>query len=109
MATQIISFRIAKDATYADRHASVMDAIKAEANGGFTWDETTSLVVLNSTKTADSLASSIYLGSSFSTKKDTLLVVNASNCTYATRGEVKYPATLDRLFPSNTLERALLG
>lgn len=109
MATHIISFRIANDSTYADRYESVVKAIKAEAEGCTTWEETTSLNVLKSPKTADSLASAIYVGSTFYTHKDTLLVVNASNGTYATRGEVQYPSTLDSLFAGNSLGRALFG
>ena len=109
MATHIISFRIANDSTYADRYASVVDKIRMEADDNTTWEETTSLFVIRSTKSADSLAGSIYVGSEFYSQKDTLLVVNASNGTYATRGEVKYPATLASLFANNALGRALLG
>lgn len=109
MATHIISFRIASDSTYADRYESVVNAIKSEAESGTTWEETTSLVVLKSSKSADALAGAIYVGSDFYIHKDTLLVVNASNGTCATRGKVKYPATLASMFTDDALGRALFG
>lgn len=109
MATHIISFRIANDITYAARYESVVNAIRAEAESGTTWDETTSLFVLKSSKSADALAGAVYIGSKFHTTKDTLLVVNTSNSTYATRGEIKYPATLANLFTGNVLARSLIG
>ena len=109
MATHLVSFRINHDSGHSDRWASTVSAIRSEAEGGTSWDETTSLVVLKSNKTADSLAASVYLGSSFSPTKDTLLVVNASNGTYATRGKIDYPATLASLFNTNSLASILAG
>ena len=98
MATFVVCSRLDYDANYSDRWASVVKAIKSEADGRTTWEEMTSLFVLKSAKSADSIASSIYIGSTFDSSRDTLLVVNASNGTYATRGKIDYPATLANLF-----------
>lgn len=87
MATYIISFRVVNDRTYSDRYGSLVDRIKSEADGGTTWEETTSLIIIKSAKSAENLASAIYFGSSIATT-DTILVVNATNGTYAARGEV---------------------
>lgn len=109
MATYIISFRILSDSTHADRWASVVDTIHGEAANGTVWEETTSLIILRSQKSPDALASSIYLGSSFSPSKDKLLVVDAHSGAYATRGEFDYPATLAGLLSGNALAGALAG
>tara|TARA_R110002072_G_scaffold16590_11_gene64532 strand:+ start:108 stop:437 length:330 start_codon:yes stop_codon:yes gene_type:complete len=109
MATYMISFRIASDSDHSSRWASTVAAIRREAIGGAYWEETTSLVVLKSDKVADSLASSIFIGSEFNSTKDTLLVVNTANSTYATRGKVEYPATLDGLFTQQNALRTILG
>jgi hypothetical protein len=107
MATYIVSFRISDTGDYASRWRSVMEEIHAQAAGGTFWEETTALVILQSTKSAEDIASAIYFGSQFSQNSDTLLVVNAQNATFATRGKVDYPATLASLFPHNALMRAL--
>ncbi len=109
MATYMISFRIASDSDHSSRWASTVAAIRREAIGGTYWEETTSLVVIRSDKAADSLASSIFIGSEFNSTKDTLLVVNTTNTTYATRGEVKYPATLDGLFTQQSALNSIFG
>lgn len=101
MSTFLVSFRIANDAGYSNRWASTVAAIHREASGGTFWEETTSLVIIKSDKTADSLAASIYLASDFLISKDTLLVVNANTGAYSTRGKVDYPATLASLFAGN--------
>ena len=98
MATFMISFRIASDSDHSNRWASTVAAIRREAIGGIYWEETTSLIVLKSDKLADSLASAIFVGSEFNSTKDTLLVVNTVSNTYATRGKVDYPSTLNGLF-----------
>ena len=103
MTTYVISFRIADNSTYPDRYESTMQAIRREASNGTTWTETTSLVILRSDRAADSVASSIYTGSSFDVKTDTLLVVDAIGGHYATRGVIQYPATLDGMFAKNSL------
>ncbi|MBM9594470.1 hypothetical protein [Roseitranquillus sediminis] len=108
MATHIISFRIENNSGYAERWASTVAAIRREADGS-AWDETTSFFLIRSAKTADALATSIYVGSKFNSTCDTLLVVNAANATYATRGVIKYPATLASFFQRNALDGLLAG
>lgn len=109
MATYVVCFRLDYDANYSDRWASVVNAIKAEADGGTFWEEMTSLIVFKSSKAADSVASSIYVGSALDSTKDTLLVVNASTGTYATRGKIDYPATLASLFSQQNTLSSLFG
>ena len=109
MATYMISFRIASDSDHSSRWASTVAAIRREAIGDTYWEETTSLIVLTSNKWADTLASSIFVGSEFNSFKDTLLVVNTVNNTYATRGKVDYPATLAGLFTQQNALSSLFG
>lgn len=108
MATHIVSFRIAHDAGYSDRWSSTVDAIRAEAADGTTWEETSSFFLLRSSKSADSLASSIYVGSGFDATKDKLLVVDVSKNAHATRGKVDYPATLSSFFARGLMGSTLL-
>lgn len=102
MASYLVSFRIADDADYSDRWSSTVSAIHSEADDRSYWEETTSLIVLNSNKTPADLALSVYLGSKFNSTKDTMLVVNANTGMYATQGKVNYPNTLASLFSRNT-------
>lgn len=110
MATHIVMFRLDYNSTYSDRWASVIKAIRAEADGN-TWEEMTSIIVLKSTKSADELARNIYLYSDFDAATDKLLVVNSTNNTHATRGEFDYPATLAGFFNDGLSDRlkALMG
>lgn len=107
MATHIVSFRIAQDANATERWASTVARIKAESTDG-SWDETTSLILIKSEKSAVDLASSIYFGSLLDASKDKLLVVDITRNAYATRGQIDYPATLASFFPVNAL-RAMIG
>lgn len=109
MATYVVCFRLDYDANYTDRRASVVRAVKAEADGAWSWEEMTSMIILKSTRAADAIASSIYIGSALDTTKDTLLVVNASNGTYATRGKIDYPVTLASLFSQQNALSSLFG
>lgn len=98
MATYVVSFRLEHDGNYSDRYSSVVDAIRKEATGGNKWEEMTSMFIFKSEKSADAVATSIYLGSLLNASKDAVLVVNASDGTFATRGKIEYPATLASLF-----------
>ena len=108
MATHMISFRIQHDTEHTDRWSSTIEAIRNEASDGVTWEETTSLILLKSSKSAEVLAMSIYVNSKFDVTKDKLLVVDATTGTYATRGQIDYPATLAGMFAKNSLS-ALFG
>lgn len=103
MATHIISFRIAHDATATDRWESTVEKIRSEAKDRVTWEETTSFFLINSNKTASDLALSIYLGSKFSGITDKLLVIDVARNTYAVQGKIDYPATLASFFPVNAM------
>jgi hypothetical protein len=105
MATYVIAFRLQWGADYSDRWSSVMKAIRNQAIGQ-TWEELTSLVVLQTIKSADEVASSIYINSALNAITDTLLVVNVDNGTYATRGKIDEPAKLATLFSKNVLAGA---
>jgi hypothetical protein len=103
MATYVVSFRLEYDGTYSDRYSSVVDAIRKEAEAGSRWEELTSLFIFKSSKSSDSIASSIYVGSLFDITKDAVLVVNASSGSFATRGKIEYPATLASQFSGNAV------
>ena len=107
MTTYLISFRIEYDSTYTDRWSSIVGAIHSEADSGTYWEETSSLIVLKSSKSPDDLAFSIYVGSQFNAATDKLLVVDAMNGTHATRGKIDYPATLASLFAKRPLSIGL--
>ena len=111
MATYLITFRLDYNSSYSDRWDSVVKAIRAQALDGRTWEEMTSVIVLESSKTAEALALDIYITSDFNATTDKLLVVNSSNNTHATRGEIDYPATLGGFFnsASSALLNALMG
>jgi hypothetical protein len=95
MAVLAASFRIAREGDYNERWASVVAALKKESSDRI-WEETTSLIVLQSNKSAEAIAQSVYLGSSM-TDRDILLVVDLSYKTHAIKGENKYPNTLSAL------------
>lgn len=111
MATYLIAFRIDYDGTYTNRWSSVVDAIRAQADYGKTWEEMTSVIVLQSSKSAEDLARAIYFGSDFSAATDRLLVVNTLSGSYAVRGKIDDPSSLSAIFGngSNALLSALLG
>lgn len=104
MATHIVSFRIDYDATHSARWSSTVQAIRDLADNGKTWEETTSLIILKSSLSAEEIARSVYYESTFDPAKDSLLVVNSSANVHATRGKIDYPATLAGMFtPTNGL------
>lgn len=95
MAGFAVSFRIESEGNYNDRWASIIDAIRKESSEA-PWEETTSFLIIHSDKTADAIASSVYLGSSM-TAGDLVLVLNLSFKDHAVRGNAKYPYTLASL------------
>lgn len=107
MATYAISFRIAHDADHSNRWSSTVDAIRNEALGGSYWEETTSFLVIRSHKTAQDLATAIYVCSSFNSTKDTMIVINCDNGAHCTYGEVMYPETLASLFRKDSVINTL--
>lgn len=107
--TYAVSFRIAFDSTYFDRWSSTIDAVRAQADRGATWEELTSQILFRSSKSADGIARDIYLGSKFDVTRDGLLVINHSDGTFATRGKIDNPATLASILGSgNNALRGLL-
>jgi hypothetical protein len=95
MAVFAVTFRLESDSGYSDRYQSLMDKIKKEASSA-TWDEPTSFVLMESSKTAQGLCDALYYGSTISESKDQLLVVSLSSKEYAERG-CKYKFTLQQL------------
>ena len=95
MAAFIISFRIGQSGNHAERHESVAQAVRAEAADGATWEETPSFFVIQSAKTTTALTRAISAG--LVADVDKLLVVNISAQTYAAKGNIVYPHTLDAL------------
>lgn len=88
-----ISFRIEQVGDHYERYQSFVERVEKEAVGGTTWDETTSFIIIESTKSTSELTSALYMGSKISSK-DLLLVINLSHKSHDTRGDFKYPATL---------------
>lgn len=111
MATYLVMFRLDYDGNYSRRWSAVMDAIRAEAEDGETWEEMTSVIVLKSSRSVDDIARSIYLIPEFDILTDSLFVVNSSNNTHAVRGKIENGSSLDRFFNSsaNALLTALMG
>ena len=100
MAVFAISFRIHYDSTYDDRYASVVDAIKYEAQGDY-WDETTSFFLISSDKASKDLAFSIYALSKLAVSKDLLVVLN-QNYKGASYAGTLHDRSLVKLLPHIT-------
>ena len=96
MAAFIISFRIGQSGNHAERHESVVQAIRGEATDGATWEETPSFFVIQSARTTTELTDAIS-EAGMMVDADKLLVVNLSAQTYAAKGNIVYPHTLDAL------------
>lgn len=109
MPTLLISFRIDTDATYSDRWNSVMEAIRAQARDRYTYEEMTSLVIMNSMLSAEQAASWIYFHSKMNTTGDKLLVVDLDSKRYSVKGAVSQAARLQDIMSggNNTLSTIL--
>jgi hypothetical protein len=102
MATKAVSFTIAYNATYAERRQSLIDAIRRQATGN-TWEETTSFMLLKSSRTAEDLLNTIYYGSQANAPLgDKILVIDVATGTHAAVG-MEYPSLLGSLFPLRQL------
>ncbi|MBW3512913.1 hypothetical protein [Janthinobacterium sp. NKUCC06_STL] len=96
MAHFIVSFRIKSDSGYQSRYDSFRKRVEEIAGGiGKVWEETSSFYAFETTNTAQGLCSDLYLSTEFDSSKDMMLVVDIKNQQKATKGEIKYPNTLD--------------
>jgi hypothetical protein len=77
MAIFVVTFRIHDNATYQNRWASVVEAIRNETTSAY-WDEPTSFFLIESNKTSADVADSINLNSSLDPSVDLLVVINIS-------------------------------
>ena len=75
MAVFVISFRIGDKPNYSEIWASVDKAVRSEATGGTAFNETTSVYVIKSSKSAADLLSALYYGSDLLESRDGLIVV----------------------------------
>lgn len=107
MSTFIISFRVGSEGDYSQRYQTMMARIFAISTTN-TWEETTSFVLIDSPRSAEDIATDIYVNSDMNSKFDTLLVIDLDNGLHATRGVVKYPNTLAGFF-KKSLANALAG
>lgn len=82
-----------------ERRESLVARAKSNASGEV-WEETTSFLLLSCGKTAEGLASDIYINSDMNSTYDKLLVVNLSTKDYATKGSISDPHKLSRLMSS---------
>ena len=55
MAVFAIVFRVQKDANYECRYQSLVDEVKKQNTGKYFWDETTSLILIESDKSSADL------------------------------------------------------
>lgn len=94
MPTHVVTFRVEYDASYERRWTSIVDTIRKEASGNLTFEEMTSVIVINSPKSAEDLASSIYIRSLMDGNKDRLVVFNMTSHDYAMRGSFENPGRL---------------
>lgn len=98
MAHFIVTFRIKNDSDYQERYESFIKKAEELADGGI-WDETTSFLAFKSkanNATASSVCSDLYYGSEFSEYRDVMVVIDLDAKSKATKGEIKYPSTLQR-------------
>ena len=95
MSVFLVAFRLHEGSDYDARWASVVAAVRKEANNK-AWEEATSAFIFQSFRTAAEICHSIYMGSKIYDNLDLLLVVNLSAKDYAQRG-AKYPHSLDAL------------
>jgi hypothetical protein len=96
MAVFVISFRIGDKPNYSEIWASVDKAVRSEATGGTAFNETTSVYVIKSSKSAADLLSALYYGSDLLESRDGLIVVDLSSKDYASLG-LKSKGRLDLL------------
>ena len=78
---------------------SLVKRAKDNASGEV-WEETTSFLLFNCSKTAESLSSDIYVNSNMNGTYDRLLVVNLSSKDFSTRGAINDSPKLARLMSS---------
>ena len=95
--THIVSYRIG-DAGNADARQSSLLETACHLSEDGVWEETTSLILLKSDKSARQIATDLYMRSAMRHDLDTLLVIDLDTKTYSTQGKVEYPNTLDSYF-----------
>ena len=88
LATYLISFGIRNDETYRHRYESTLSSIYLQAVDGKVWHEAMAVAVLQSRKDAEALAAYIAGSSLFDPNTDSLLVMNWTANTYASRGRL---------------------
>lgn len=96
MAVHLVTFRLDNGPDYSDRWNSLVDALRALADDGITWEETTSVFILKSPLSAADLLEKIWISSSLNKTRDKCVVINLSYKLYAAFG-CEYPHTLNSL------------
>ncbi|MBC3480291.1 MULTISPECIES: hypothetical protein [unclassified Pseudomonas] len=95
MANFIITFEFKSDETRKARYDSFVKKIN-ELTEYKHWDETTSFYCLQLDTTAEDLCSALYYGSEFNANKDKMVVIDVSNRKKAVKGQLEYPALLEK-------------
>ena len=90
-----VTFRIEPDDSHDERVQSLVDVIRREALG--VWEELASFMVIETSKTTDELAQTIYLDSMFDSAKDSLVVISLSYEHYVAHGVIEQPSMLAHL------------
>lgn len=86
MAVFVISFCIGDTPKYSEVWSSLDKVVRAEATGKVVFDETTSFYVIKSERTSADLLDAIYFGSDLLDSRDSLVVINLSLKSHASRG-----------------------
>jgi hypothetical protein len=94
MANFIVTFEFKSDDTRKARYDSFVKKIN-ELTAHRHWDETTSFYCFELDTTADSLCSTLYIGSDFNATKDMMVVIDISNRQKATKGPLAWPTVLE--------------
>jgi hypothetical protein len=96
MGSFAISFRVHQDSTYQARYDSLIEQIKKCRHS---WLETTSLALVETTESLDTLEHRLYYDSKLLAERDLLFVVPITDEPAILRGKDRLPATLRAILP----------
>lgn len=91
----VISFRIKSDASYQERYDSFIKRVyEIGGEAPAVWEETSSFFAIRASGNAASVCSDLYFKTEFDSAKDLMVVIDLDKGEKATKGEIKYLATL---------------
>lgn len=89
----VITFRIKSDDDYNKRYASFTERVSKIASRK--WEETSSFYAIETTGTAASICTDLYVSSDFNANKDLMVVIDLDRKEKAVKGTPEYPHTLE--------------